>query len=57
MTVSSVQLHQDAVFGLSRVTDDIIEAQKWVLESAVILFRLQYETHSLQMWSAKRTLY
>ena len=55
--VASVQLHQDAVFGLSRVNDDIIEAQKWVLESAGNLFRLQYETHSLQIWSTKRILY
>ena len=32
MPVSSVQLHQDAIFGLSGVNDDIIEAPKWVLE-------------------------
>ena len=37
-----------AVFGLSRVNDDIIKALRWVLESAGILSRLQYETHSLQ---------
>ena len=34
MPVSSARLHQDAVFGLSRVNDDIKEAPKWVLESA-----------------------
>ena len=38
-----------AVFGLSRVNDDIIEAPIWVLESAGNLFRLQYEIHRLQM--------
>ena len=34
MPVYSVQLHQDAVFNLSRLNDEIIEASKWVLESA-----------------------
>ena len=34
MPVSSVQLHQDELSGLYRVNDDIIEAPKWVLESA-----------------------
>ena len=34
MPLSSIQLHQYAIFGLSRVNDDIIEAPKLVLESA-----------------------
>ena len=60
MPVYSNQLHQDAVFDLSRVNDDIIEAQKWEHESAgnfiyITIWDTQYpnEVHQeepLMMW-------